>query len=599
MPRPGRLLAAAAATAMTATAVMSAGSIAPAATTGVAQHVLVLSIDGLHQGDLALYVQTHPTSALAKLVGNGISYTKAMVQVPTDSFPGIVGQMTGGHPSSTGIYYDDSYNAALLPPGTTNCATATPGTEVTYFEAADKNPHALDAGQGLPGLPNNILAMTANPDTVIDPAQLPVDPSSCQPVYPHNYLKVNTVFEVARTAGLRTAWSDKHAAYEVLNGPSGTGVQDLFTPEINSNAPNIASSIDWTQDNALTMRYDTYKVQSVINEINGFDHSGTVAVGTPAIFGMNFQTVSTAEKLPTSDGLAGGYLADGVTPGPLLARALDYIDKEVGRFEGAIHKRNLQRSTAIILSAKHGQSPQTPSALTRIPDGPIIDALNAAWHTANPAGVNPLVAFSINDDGMLIWLNDRSQAAADFAKAFLLVHDGTGNDINGNPKSYTASGLAQAYAGVDAANYFGVQPGDAAGPRRPRDLAGRRGLHREKGQDRRARRRQSPGSQRSPGRLGRRHQFPPQRCDAGGDGANRTEHLEAARPRPQLPAGRADRAHRRAAPRRRQLGQPPRVLPGPCRAVSGPKEASRGRHGGRPRGRHGAAGTRSDARPTP
>ena len=78
------------------------------------------------------------------------------------------------------------------------------------------------------------------------------------------------------------------------------------------------------------MQYDSYKVQAVLNEIDGFDHSGTTKVGTPAIFGMNFQTVSTAEKLPTSDGLAGGYLADGVTPGPLLARALDYVDAQIG-----------------------------------------------------------------------------------------------------------------------------------------------------------------------------------------------------------------------------------------------------------------------------
>ena len=78
------------------------------------------------------------------------------------------------------------------------------------------------------------------------------------------------------------------------------------------------------------MQYDSYKVQAVLNEIDGFDHSGTTKVGTPAIFGMNFQTVSTAEKLPTSDGLAGGYLADGVTPGPLLARALDYVDAQLG-----------------------------------------------------------------------------------------------------------------------------------------------------------------------------------------------------------------------------------------------------------------------------
>ena len=141
--------------------------------------------------------------------------------------------------------------------------------------------------------------MTGNPDTVIDPAQLPVDPTSCQPVYPHSYLRVNTIFEVARNAGLRTAWSDKHPAYEILNGPSGTGVQDLFTPEINSNAPSLGDANDWTTDNALTMQYDSYKVQAVINEINGFDHSGTTSVGTPAIFGMNFQTVSTAQKLPS------------------------------------------------------------------------------------------------------------------------------------------------------------------------------------------------------------------------------------------------------------------------------------------------------------
>ena len=54
------------------------------------------------------------------------------------------------------------------------------------------------------------------------------------------------------------------------------------------------------------MQYDGYKVQAILNEIDGFDHSGTHRVGTPAIFGMNFQTISTAQKLPTSDGLRAG-----------------------------------------------------------------------------------------------------------------------------------------------------------------------------------------------------------------------------------------------------------------------------------------------------
>jgi hypothetical protein len=429
-----------------------------------ARHVLLLSVDGLHQSDLKLYVKQHPSSALAALAAGGTEFTHAQTPVPSDSFPGMVGQVTGGNPSSTGVYYDDTWNHALLPAGTTNCAGATPGTEVTYFEQLDKDPLSIDAGQGLAGLPDSILGMTSNPDTVIDPTQLPVDPNTCKPVYPHSYLKVNTIFEVARGAGLRTAWSDKHPAYEILDGPSGTGVQDLFTPEINSNAPNKGDSNDWTTDNALTEQYDSYKVQAVINEIDGFDHSGNSHVGTPALFGMNFQTVSTAEKLPTSDGLAGGYQADGVTPGPLLARALDFVNTKVGDMLAAIKARHLDGSTVVVLSAKHGQSPDTPSALTRIPDGPIIDALNAAWKSAHPSATSPLVAFSVDDDAMLIWLNDRSPAATSFAKSFLLNHSGTGNDINGNPKSYTASGLMKVFAGADAAHYFHVPPGDARVP---------------------------------------------------------------------------------------------------------------------------------------
>jgi hypothetical protein len=428
------------------------------------RHVLLLSVDGLHQSDLAWYVAHHPSSALASLAGDGVEFTGAQTPVPSDSFPGMVAQATGGNPSSTGIYYDDTWNHALLPAGTTSCAGVKPGAEVTYFEQLDLDQHALDAGQGLAGLPGGILGMTGDPDTLIDPAQLPVDPATCKPIYPHSYLKVNTIFEVARAAGLRTAWSDKHPAYEILNGPSGTGVQDLFTPEINSDAPTLGSPIDWTKDNSLTQQYDGYKVQAVVNEIDGFDHGGTAHVGVPAIFGMNFQTVSTAQKLPTSGGQPGGYLADGVTPGPVLSGALDSVDAQVGAMLAAIKAQGLQDSTAVILSAKHGQSPDTPSALTRIPDGPILDTLNAAWHAAHPTAADPLVAFSVNDDGMLIWLNDRSRTATRFAKAFLLSHDGTGNDIDGNPKPYTASGLREVLAGRAAARYFGVRKGDPRVP---------------------------------------------------------------------------------------------------------------------------------------
>ena len=427
------------------------------------QHVLLLSVDGMHQSDLDWYVRNHPASPLAALVRHGMQFTNAQTPVPSDSFPGLLGQVTGGNPRTTGVWYDDSFNRTLLAPGTTTCAGATPGTEVNYSEAADKDPAALDAGQGLAGLPDSILQMTADPKQVIDPAKLPVDPATCRPVYPHEYPRVNTIFEVARQSGLRTAWSDKHPAYDLVSGPSGAGVQDFFTPEINSDAPTPGSPTDWTGVNSLTQRYDSFKVQAVLNEIGGFDHSGTTFVGTPALFGMNFQSVSTAQKLPTSDGQPGGYEADGVTPGPVLRGALAYVDARVGAIEAALAKRHLLRDTAIVLSAKHGQSPQEPQALTRIPDGPIIDGLDAAWKAATNT-TQDLVAFAIDDDAMVIWLNDRSQAAADFAKRYLLTHDGVGNDINGDPRPYTASGLAHVFAGDDAAAFFGTTPGDERRP---------------------------------------------------------------------------------------------------------------------------------------
>ncbi|ADJ48232.1 type I phosphodiesterase/nucleotide pyrophosphatase [Amycolatopsis mediterranei S699] len=425
------------------------------------RHVLLISVDGLHQTDLAAYVARHPHSALAGVVARGTEYTAARTPVPSDSFPGLIGQLTGGDPAATGIYYDATYNHGLLPAGTTSCAGVTPGAPVDLTEDLDRDQTRLDAGQGLSGLPGSVLGMTGVPQTLLNQAGLPVDPRTCRPVQPHEYLKVNTVFEVARQAGLRTAWSDKHPAYEILNGPSGTGVQDLFTPEINSTGP--AGAGDWTTDNAATQQYDGYKAQAVLNEIDGFDHSRTRRSGTPAVFGLNFQSVSTAQKLPKSGGQAGGYLPGGTVPGPVLTSALDFVDGRIGAFVAELRRQHLDRSTTIILSAKHGQSPTDPSALTRVADGKLLDGLNAAWQAGHP-GTGDLVAASADDDAMLLWLTDRSPAAAAFAKQYLLAQNGTGTDSTGAAKAFTRSGLQTVYAGADAARYFGVRPGDTRVP---------------------------------------------------------------------------------------------------------------------------------------
>ncbi len=81
-------------------------------------------------------LRTHP----AKLLAQGVDYSNASTPFPSDSFPGMVGQVTGGDPRVTGIYYDDTWNHAVFPAtGTTNATGPAPGGEVTYFEALDLN----------------------------------------------------------------------------------------------------------------------------------------------------------------------------------------------------------------------------------------------------------------------------------------------------------------------------------------------------------------------------------------------------------------------------------------------------------------------------
>lgn len=344
--------------------------------------VLLLSVDGFHALDLRNYIASHPNSALAQLSRTGTTFTNASASRPSDSFPGLLAQVTGGSPRSTGVYYDDSYDRALSPPGT-GCATR--GTEVVYDESIDLDNTRRDGGGG------------------IDPTALPLDPArGCVPVYPHSFLRVNTIFEVVKAAGRRTAWSDKHLSYELVNGPSGHGVDDLFTPEIAAPFPNG----EFPEANAQNAaRYDAIKVQAILNEIDGRDHTGATAVGVPAVFGMNFQAVSVGEK-------TAGYLDAAGTPTPALAGAFDFVDASIGQMVRELKTQGLYEGTLIIISAKHGQTPIDRTLRHIISSHLIPNLIN----TANPG----LVAQSTADDIALLWLTDETKTAA--AAATLQAH---------------------------------------------------------------------------------------------------------------------------------------------------------------------------------
>src|SRR5215510_14200801 len=194
----------------------------------LARRVLLISIDGMHAVDLENCAKGMAgvnggvpyCPALAELAEHGVNYLQASSSKPSDSFPGMIALATGGSPKTTGVYYDVSYDRRLSPPATTTpggipggkgLCPGTRGSQVGFEEEIDKDLTKLDGGGGI------------NPDF------LPRDPDNgCAPVYPHNYLRVNTVFEVVRAAGGYTAWADKHPAYEILNGPSGAGLNDFF-----------------------------------------------------------------------------------------------------------------------------------------------------------------------------------------------------------------------------------------------------------------------------------------------------------------------------------------------------------------------------------
>jgi hypothetical protein len=359
------------------------------------KHVLLISVDGMHALDLTNYVAAHPNSTLAWLRSTGVTYDNASTSDPSDSFPGLAALITGGTPSLSGLWYDDSWNRDLIAPASSGLqCPGTPGTEVNLSEFLDYDSSLLDAGGG------------------INPANLPRDPNTCAPIYPHQYIRINTIFNVAHNAGMYTAWSDKHPAYEWVAGPTANGLNDFYSPEVNSYAIDLqgistptfgtcnplpdtpAPGDDWTKSTKNIQCYDQLKVNAILHQINGKTSDGSKSAPVPAIFGMNFQSVSVGQKLKS-----GGYTDAVGTASTNLQQDLDFVDQSLGAMVRAIRQQDLWPSTMIIVAAKHGQSPIQRSKKTAI------DPANI------PTIVGSSYAFDISDDASLIWLNDQSQTA--------------------------------------------------------------------------------------------------------------------------------------------------------------------------------------------
>ncbi|MDP9049189.1 MAG: alkaline phosphatase family protein [Acidobacteriota bacterium] len=339
-----------------------------------AARVLLLSVDGLHAVDLANWIAAHPHSALGELSAHGVTYTNAHTPM-ADTAAGLLALTTGGTPISTGIISSNGYDHALSPPGS-RCKSS--GASI-----------ALDA--------------SFRSDGSFDPLRAPLDPlhGGCSPLWPHNLLHVNTIFEVVRDKIGPTAWAGESAATtDLLRGPSGKGLDDScgFTAGVGDQA----------------------RVSAVLRWIDGQDCAGKSAVPVPALFGLSFTAIATAQS---NAGM--GYVDATGTPSAGLEKSFAFVDISIGSLVQELKTKGLYDSTWIFVASPYGQSPMDARRRRVIP----LARVQSIAETVQPG----VVAHITGGDAVMIWLTDRARTAA--------VVKTLGEQAN-------AIGLQEAYSGA-------------------------------------------------------------------------------------------------------------------------------------------------------
>ena len=471
------------ATATLAASLASTPAIAQTSTTGIpgpAKHVLLLSVDGMHaidfyncsRGVKGAHGDEPYCPNMAALGQVGVNYVAASTSKPSDSFPGLMTLMTGSTPKTMGVYYDVAYDRSLDAPALTtgNGVAAGPctpygvptGTRTEYEEGIDINQNLLNGGAPGASLTDGGIASINAQRLIRNPA------TGCTPVYPWDFIRVNTIFGVIHAAGGYTAWADKHPAYSSVGGPGGGNVDDYYSPEINSAVvalPGVKTSegvscarirdtsntSSWTNSFENIQCNDQLKVNAILNQIAGKTHTGATAQ-VPVIFGMDFQAVSVGQKLIESGAGLGGYKNAAGVPEPEMVKEIEYVDAAIGDMVQGLKDAGLYENTVIIVTAKHGQSPVDPALYkpngTTTPATLLANDLPYSESPNNPTGIGPT-----EDDISLLWLKNSSKTKA---------------DVEILEQNAAAIGLGQIFYGPTVAlNYNTPGTGPGEDPRTP------------------------------------------------------------------------------------------------------------------------------------
>ncbi|HXP75865.1 MAG TPA: alkaline phosphatase family protein [Stellaceae bacterium] len=275
---------------------------------GTPKHAVLIFIDGFRADLLDPEIAPH----IAALGRAGTRFANAEVGFPSDSMPGILGPLTGASPKGTGIPYDEYYDR--------------------HYKLAIEITETVTVPPGLK---------------------------------PHDLLKVPTLFEAAKAKGLKTAFVSKHIGYEILQGPSGKGIDNLELPE----------STDWK---GPFKDYDAKNFEMLASWVgkDGADIAGIYAIAPN--YAMKDHGVAAAET----------------------RAAVSDIDAQVGRVVDAVTAAGRYDDTVFVVLGDHGDT-DTPNAVASKGDGSVVaflaeQGIKAAKITAA--------------DVMLAWLADSSQA---------------------------------------------------------------------------------------------------------------------------------------------------------------------------------------------
>jgi predicted AlkP superfamily pyrophosphatase or phosphodiesterase len=275
---------------------------------GTPKHAVIIFVDGLRADLLDPGLAPH----IAALGRAGTRFANAEAGFPSDSMPGILGPLTGASPRDTGVPYDEYYDR--------------------HYKLAIEITETVTVPPGLK---------------------------------PHDLLRVPTLLEAAKAKGLKTAFISKHIGYEILQGPSGQGIDRLELPE----------SADWK---GPFKEYDAQNFETLTGMIvkDGADVAGIYAIA--ANYAMKDHGVASAET----------------------RAAVADIDAQVGRVVDAVAAAGRYDDTVFVVMGDHGDT-DTPDAIASKGEGSVVAFL--AEQGIKTAKITA-------DDVMLAWLADSSQA---------------------------------------------------------------------------------------------------------------------------------------------------------------------------------------------